>query len=604
MESRGSLSFQSGARLVQQTQRMVTFEVRMRSSLQTAGRVVALRRGQPIQEILDLLNARDPCFRHARAMLQHGVAVKSTAELDDNADVWVVLDDDHDQRLDQSTPQADTMPNPLAEAQPHSVPQEAPAPEPELEVAPAPAPAPKQTPAVGTDEKENEEELRRQPQATTEPDQHYRPKPDQPVGPLDTKPAEHNGRFGPVQLRGLNTAVHTSHAPVSSGNRQETYLIAIYTANESTEGDGEAHEVSPHTDATVRIELHGVNGKDSGQHVLRPADQHAESSLLPGSRDQFCITCADLGDLDHITIGHDNDGKDARTSCWKVDKVVVTCSKQWEFVLHDDEDGGKWIGAVAGGSLATYDEDIQRLREQIKDLEKKLQEKQKQRAAAVANPGATSPQMRRISATTRKKKNNHKREAACCYIAFFSLLGAFLGDFVAQEHELTAGVTFDVVDKAEVGTNRTALVDETVTSTVKIGWLFGLGIGLLFAVALWKTWSWIWRHKWKIMFCLSMAGQCLIFILGFWRWIPDCIADEGPAQIDFLNYSYEPLDRERGFLLVLFSGCIGMAALATRFGPLSLGLGTGSSKTKKGSMTDNASVGVPTIKHERDPVHI
>jgi hypothetical protein len=307
--------------------------------------------------------------------------------------------------------------------------------------------------------------------------------------------------------------------------------------------------------------------------------------------DQFCITCADLGDLSHIKIGHDNDGRDAQTSRWKVDKVVVTCaanqrgkegkgdhavfsgwttSKQWHFVLRDeDENGGKWIGGAGGGDLASIDEEVRSLRVQIRTLETKLAQTQERRAAAVTSPGSLLPQMREITANYRK--SNHKRQAACCYFVFFCVLGAFLGDFIAQEHELTAGVTFDVVDVAERDANRTApLIDSSVTSTVKVGWAIGLAIGLAFAVALWRTWSWVWRHKWQIMFCLSMAGQCMIFVLGFWRWIPDCIAEEGPARIDIINFSYEPLNRERGFLLVLFGGCIGMATLGAIFGPLSL----------------------------------
>jgi hypothetical protein len=347
--------------------------------------------------------------------------------------------------------------------------------------------------------------------------------------------------------RGLDTAIHTSHAPVSSGLRQQTYLIAIYTAKESKEDDVEASDTSPHTDATVRIKLHGTSGRESEERILRPADQHADS-LLPGCVDQFCITCVDLGDLSHITIGHDNDGEDAFTSRWKVDRVIVTCvssqkkgkkgkgdhamfsgwttSKQWQFVLRDtDEGGGKWIGGAGGGNLTAIDEEVQRLRTQIRSLEKKLAQAQARReTAAAAGPGSSSPQMRKIS--VKYRKNNHKKEAACCYIVFFSLLGAFLGDFVAQEHELTAGVTFDVVDRAERTANRTGpLIDESVTSTVKVGWLIGLAVGLTFAVALWRTWSWVWRHKWQLMFCLSMAGQCMMFVLGFWRWIPDCIAE-------------------------------------------------------------------------------
>ena len=264
-------------------------------------------------------------------------------------------------------------------------------------------------------------------------------------------------------------------------------------------------------------------------------------------------------------------------------------SKQWHFVLRDeDADGGKWIGGAGGGDLASIDEEIRSLRAQIRTLETRLVQTQERRAAAVASPGNNLPQMRTISANfTGNQKSNHKRQAACCYFAFFCVLGAFLGDFIAQEHELTAGVTFDVVDVAERDANRTGpLIDSSVTSTVKVGWAIGLAIGLAFGVVLWRIWSWVWRHKWQIMFCLSMAGQCMIFVLGFWRWIPDCIAEEGQARIDIINFSYEPVNRERGFLLVLFGGCVGMAALAVLFGPLSI-RSSKKSQTEQGETPGN-----------------
>ena len=162
------------------------------------------------------------------------------------------------------------------------------------------------------------------------------------------------------------TAVHTSHAPVSGDLRQQTYVIAIYTAKISAEdvaqdwfepnannahqteerfledkklsvqirakaagglsdseaGQGAGQGTSPHTDATAFIKLHGADKASDEMELIAEAKENA---FLPGCMDEFTFTCAPLGNLKAITIGHDNKGVDAHSSKWKVDKVVVTC---------------------------------------------------------------------------------------------------------------------------------------------------------------------------------------------------------------------------------------------------------------------------------------
>ena len=417
MDGRGSRSFHGAVRRVESVGVASRVHVRMSSSLLPQGLEVALRRGQPLDEILRLL-ARQPGFQNACAMELRTaggdwVEVRSTADLQENDVLRVLLEGESEQALPrppagrpaprpQPPAQLDKVENPLAEQQQALV-------EPQVR------------------EKQQQQQQQHQ-QHQQDQHQQQRQEPHEQQKPWQEQPDAHQTAAGsrnraspatPSLSRGLDTAIHTSHAPVSSGLRQQTYLIAIYTAKESKADDVGPNGISPHTDATVRIKLHGANGRESEERILRPADQHADS-LLPGCVDQFCITCVDLGDLSHITVGHDNDGKDAFTSRWKVDRVIVTCvssqkkgkkgkgdhamfsgwttSKQWQFVLRDtDEGGGKWIGGASGGNLAAIDEEIQSLRKQIRSLEKKLAHAQTKRETAATGPGSTSPQMRKIS---------------------------------------------------------------------------------------------------------------------------------------------------------------------------------------------------------------
>jgi lipoxygenase homology domain-containing protein 1 len=56
------------------------------------------------------------------------------------------------------------------------------------------------------------------------------------------------------------------------------------------------------TDANVFVVLYGEGG-DSGKHAL---DASGRNDFEKGQRDEFSITCRDLGQLKKILIGHDN----------------------------------------------------------------------------------------------------------------------------------------------------------------------------------------------------------------------------------------------------------------------------------------------------------
>lgn len=357
--------------------------------------------------------------------------------------------------------------------------------------------------------------------------------------------------------------MHTSHAPVSGDLRQQTYVIAIYTAKLSItdvaqdwfeastnnahqteqrflEGNGKKSEqlaalirakaagagdaeagqgvgqtvpqgTSPHTDATAFIKLHG---RDKMSDEMGLVIEAKDNAFLPGCTDEFTFTCAPLGDLKAITIGHDNKGMDSHTSRWKVDKVVVTClrsekapgvgdyaklsgeaaNKQWQFVLHEsDEDGGKWIGGAGGGDLAANDAEIEKIKAQISQLQKKLGLKQVERTVAANGQGAAVQQSREVPVSQKDpNKKHHKKQRQCCVFCFCILLGvvgAFVGDLIAEESggaSFTAGVALDVLDDTAreqmALSNRTDSMDAHEVNgrtEVQIGWVVGMVIGVV-----------------------------------------------------------------------------------------------------------------------------
>ena len=273
----------------------------------------------------------------------------------------------------------------------------------------------------------------------------------------------------------------------------------------------------------------------------------------------------------------------------------MSTTKQWQFCLHDsDGDGGKWIGGgIGAGDLAAYDAEIIKLRAQMQALEKKLAQKQAERsAAATAGPGSTAPQSKVVSAQSidplEAEKRHYQQERRCCAglcCILFGFVGAFLGDLIADEDggsELTVGVGLDIVSTAERQQRESQNLTNTIdshelhdTAAVEIGWFVGLVIGCVIVALLMClltfTWRFINRHKWQILFLLSLTGQFAIFALGFWRWIPTCYQDETDARINILNYDYDPEDRERLFLLGLFGTCCLIGGFAWKLGTLNLG---------------------------------
>ena len=141
-------------------------------------------------------------------------------------------------------------------------------------------------------------------------------------------------------------------------------------------------------------------------------------------------------------------------------QLTVACdhraaNKQWQFVLHDtDKEGGKWIGgAGGGGDLAAHDVEIEKIKAQIAQLQKKLAATQAERTVAASGHGGAVQQSRRVEGTMfDPNKKHHKKQRQCCVFCFCILLGvvgAFLGDLIADESggaSFTAGgkVTSDL----------------------------------------------------------------------------------------------------------------------------------------------------------------
>ena len=93
------------------------------------------------------------------------------------------------------------------------------------------------------------------------------------------------------------------------------------------------------TNANVSIEIFGENGS-SGVHKLENASDNFERN----KRDEFQISCVDLGDIKRIRIGHDGSGWGAG---WFLDKIIIhsgdgSCKffhcGRW---LANDEDDGQ-----------------------------------------------------------------------------------------------------------------------------------------------------------------------------------------------------------------------------------------------------------------------
>jgi len=124
-----------------------------------------------------------------------------------------------------------------------------------------------------------------------------------------------------------------------------TYRITVITG--TVRGAG--------TDATVRISVVGDKGKIDNEKL-----ENAKDNFEKGKVDNFQISTLDLGEIKHITIGHDGRGIG---SGWFLDKVFVThenTGKRWTFPcnrwLDKGEDDKKIERTLfpASGDVTTY----------------------------------------------------------------------------------------------------------------------------------------------------------------------------------------------------------------------------------------------------------
>jgi hypothetical protein len=247
--------------------------------------------------------------------------------------------------------------------------------------------------------------------------QAYTPR-DQPVEMAPVTPPRPANRTtaNPLSARRLLPEAQQPQAALnprqvfSNGQRQRTYLVTTYTGvlspsdvsqpwfcpdlssspeqqvdpavsalvRDKSSHPGSDRATSAHTDASVWIEMTGASGSTQKQRLEQPGCD----VFRAGGVDEFPITCADIGEITHVTVMHDNDGYDWNTSRWKLDKIVITCLRydhslvlkeggaskpsarsnevsQWYGVLAD-----KWIGCTSDESADA----------RIREASRKLQE--------------------------------------------------------------------------------------------------------------------------------------------------------------------------------------------------------------------------------------
>ena len=374
---------------------------------------------------------------------------------------------------------------------------------------------------------------------------------------------------------------------------------------------------TPSTDAQPFICLHGEE-KDSGNI---PLTTQGGEGFAPGAVDDFTISCPRLGDIKSITIGHDNQGRDAQTSKWKVDQVLVTCmhtqrgklsglgdhaqhsgkglSQQWQVLLHDEEslnsDGveGKWIGGLGSGDLGVYDLEIEKLRTHIAEMNKKLQHKQRERDAVAASEGSIAA-TREIRADLVVKKHNKKQWqfCACLFCVLCMVGGGIVGSFINDNTDgmrVTGAVALDFADTrdAPIPTNVTGH-DVHGRHTQGVGWLFGAivaGLASLVTSACCFLARQMPMHRWKVMLGIALLAHALTFFITVFYWIPG--PNGGPAldnlsrpisgcrlkeeRIAWLGFNYDPNVVQTLLCLVLNGICAGIALLAMQSEALRVG---------------------------------
>ena len=374
---------------------------------------------------------------------------------------------------------------------------------------------------------------------------------------------------------------------------------------------------TPSTDAQPFICLHGEE-KDSGNI---PLTIEGGEGFLPGAVDDFTISCPRLGDIKSITIGHDNRGHDAQTSKWKVDQVLVTCmhtqrgrlsglgdyakhsgkglSQQWQFLLHDEEslnsDGveGKWIGGLGSGDLGVYDQDIEKLRTHIAEMNKKLQHKQREREAVAASTGSIAATRDiRAEVVITKSHKKQRKVCACLFCVLCMVGGGIVGSFINSNTggmRMTGAVALDVVDGEDLIPSNVTDHDVNGRHTQEVGWLVGALVAgfasLVLSAFCFLTWKTLLKYRWRIMLAIALLAHALTFFITVFYWIPG--PNGGPAldnlsrpisgcrlkeeRIAWLGFNYDPNVVQTLLCLVLNGICAGIALLAMQSEALRVG---------------------------------
>ena len=145
-------------------------------------------------------------------------------------------------------------------------------------------------------------------------------------------------RFGAGANNGVPSTRRPNSSSVGPTAAQRSNAEASPNAWEMDDGAGPPNELAytvfvytgdlrgADTDANVFIELHGRSGT-SGRRRLHASWKNCFGR---GSIDEFALSCADLGELEAIQVGHDSP---TPSSGWYLDKVVVADSvgRHWEF---------------------------------------------------------------------------------------------------------------------------------------------------------------------------------------------------------------------------------------------------------------------------------
>ena len=134
--------------------------------------------------------------------------------------------------------------------------------------------------------------------------------------------------------------------------------------------------------------------------------------------------------------------------------------QQWQFVLHDEEslnsDGveGKWVGGLGSGDLGVCDLEIEKLRTQIAELNKKLQHKQRERDAVAASTGSIAATRDiRAEVVITKSHKKQRKVCACLFCVLCMVGGGIVGSFINSNTggmRMTGAVALDVVDGEDV----------------------------------------------------------------------------------------------------------------------------------------------------------